>query len=426
MARIAVRVSKPSQRVALRRFCEGRGHEVLSGPAERTDAPEADVWIVDGGPLPPAALPPRGTIVVLGEKEGYDAGESGAVVSLPLPIDFRQLGRVLDGIAPRPGEDCLLLEETVSGRPPLLFRGEPMASVVERLEKLAQVDLAVLLQGETGTGKELAARIVHDAGPRSTEPFVAVHCGAIPAELLESELFGHRRGAFTDAGRDHRGHFERAAAGTLFLDEIAEMPLPLQAKLLRALQAREFHPVGAEEGRPFRARVVAATAADLAARVQDGTFRPDLYHRLAGAVVEIPPLRQRPRDLEVLLAGLGARARAEIGGPVRGFLPEALAHLRRHSWPGNVRELENFVRRCVALGQEELLSRATVARELRGGPAPGERFEQTVLDLVRTGQKAGWSPHLIRERCFESLDRILSGAEEQPARGADAPSTPRE
>jgi transcriptional regulator with PAS, ATPase and Fis domain len=214
------------------------------------------------------------------------------------------------------------------------------------LELVAPSDATLLIQGETGTGKELVAREVHAHSPRAAGPFVAVDCGAIAPHLIESEMFGHVRGAFSGAVSDRRGLIEEAAGGTLFLDEIGELPLNLQAKLLRALEAREVRRVGANVSRRVDVRLVAATNRPLARSVNDGSFREDLYYRLAVVEALLPPLRGRPEDIPVLVEHFYKR----FAGKGDAVPAELMAVLVRRSWPGNVRELRNFVERCVTLG----------------------------------------------------------------------------
>ena len=212
---------------------------------------------------------------------------------------------------------------------------------------LAPLPQAVLVRGETGTGKELAARALHSEGPRVTGPFVPLNCGAIPEGLFESELFGHVKGAFTGATRVHTGAFVRAHGGTLFLDEIAELPLPLQAKLLRVLETRRVSPVGGEAEVPIDVRVVAATHQPLEALVAAGRFRGDLYHRLGALEIDLPALRQRRSDIPALLEHFAAELAIDLGRPVV-LTPAAVTAATAHDWPGNIRELRNAVLRASA------------------------------------------------------------------------------
>jgi DNA-binding NtrC family response regulator len=231
-----------------------------------------------------------------------------------------------------------------------------MATLRTHVERMAAVDGAVLVTGESGTGKELVARALHALGPRKDGPMVAINCGALPASLLESELFGHLKGAFTDARTERLGVFREADGGTLFLDEIGEMPLALQAKLLRVLQEREVRPVGATRAVPVDARVVAATHRDLRRGMKDGTFREDLFYRLAVIEVALPPLRERPEDVLPLAEHFLRRASQRAGRALKGFSGAAARRLVGYGWPGNARELENAVERAVALARDEWIS----------------------------------------------------------------------
>jgi transcriptional regulator with GAF, ATPase, and Fis domain len=223
-----------------------------------------------------------------------------------------------------------------------------MRAVFALLDRIVKSDVAVLIQGETGTGKELVARALHEHGPRAGKPFLAENCAAVPADLLESELFGHKRGSFTGAVADRVGHFVAADKGSVFLDEIGDMPLAMQAKLLRVLQEGEVRPVGSNKITKVDVRIIAASNKDLRAMCQVGTFREDLYFRLNVITVNLPPLRERKGDVAHLVRFFLQRVGAEMGrqGTVT---PEALALLERWRWPGNVRELENEIRRALAL-----------------------------------------------------------------------------
>ena len=254
---------------------------------------------------------------------------------------------------------------------------KPMREVVRLMERAAASPITVLVEGETGTGKELVARGIHDASPRAAAPFVAINCGALTETLLESELFGHRRGSFTGAVQDRRGHFEAAAGGTILLDEVGEMPLAMQVKLLRVLQENEIIPVGETRPRKIDVRVVSATNRDLAAEVKAGTFRADLYYRLAAFPIRLPALREHREDVASLATAILTAIGTRLGrGPI-GIEPGALDLLVRFDWPGNVRELENEIERAVALlGTGARIRREHLSDKLRGG-APG------VVDAVR-------------------------------------------
>jgi len=219
--------------------------------------------------------------------------------------------------------------------------------VIAQVATVAASTFTVLILGETGTGKELVAQAIHRQSDRRRKPFIALDCGAIPEQLLESELFGHEKGAFTGADRRKAGRFQVAEGGTCFLDEIGNLPLSLQAKLLRALESKQVQPVGAERASPIDIRFIAATNHDLQARVTEGAFRTDLYFRLAQYTIALPPLRQRRDDIAHLARRFLAEASVELRRPVQELLPPALELLERHDWPGNVRELRNVIRRAV-------------------------------------------------------------------------------
>lgn len=243
---------------------------------------------------------------------------------------------------------ALSFEDMVAGAP-------VMRQVIRMGQRAAASNIPVLILGESGVGKELLARAIQGASERSGRPFVTVNCGAIPANLVESILFGHAKGAFTGAVSDHAGKFVEASGGTLFLDEIGELPLDVQVKLLRALQEGEVDPVGAKRPVKVDVRIISATNKDLAKLVADGLFREDLYYRLNVFPIEAPPLRQRKEDLPALVSRFVARFNAEEGRAVRGAAPETLAMLAAFDWPGNVRQLENMVFRAVVLCEGELL-----------------------------------------------------------------------
>ncbi|HYV49946.1 MAG TPA: sigma-54 dependent transcriptional regulator [Myxococcaceae bacterium] len=272
----------------------------------------------------------------------------------------------------RPGEkDTRALAE-------LLGESEPMKALHRQIRKLAPVSTTVLITGESGTGKELVARALHALSPRAAMPFVPVNCGAIPAGLIESELFGHARGAFTDARTAKRGLFAEADGGTIFLDEVGELPAPAQIKLLRILQEGEVRPVGENRAEKVDVRIVAATLRDLGKLVERGELRDDLYYRLNVVNVRMPPLRERRDDVLLLARHFLGRFNRELNRepPVQGFSPEAEAMLTQYAWPGNVRELENAVERAVLLSEPTTVAPESLPEKLWAGeraplPAPG-------------------------------------------------------
>jgi DNA-binding NtrC family response regulator len=233
------------------------------------------------------------------------------------------------------------------------------------MSRLALSDAPVLICGETGTGKELAARGLHEKSARKDGPFVAINCAAVPENLLESELFGHVRGAFTDARQARLGLFLEANGGTLFLDEVAELPLSLQAKLLRALQDRKVRPVGSDKEIAFEARILSATHRDLDSRIESGLFREDLYYRLNVLQLDLPPLRARGSDILVLANAQLAKVSARTGKQVRSFAPEAARKLLNYAWPGNVRELANVLERAVALAEYDEVTVADLPEKIQ-------------------------------------------------------------
>ncbi len=293
-------------------------------------------------------------------------------------------------------EANLALRDQVAGRArfaDLLGKSRAMQKVFELIGKIQSARTSVLITGESGTGKELVARALHSEGARAKLPFVAVNCGAIPEELMESELFGHKKGSFTGAVTDKRGLFHEADGGTLFLDEIGELSLGLQVKLLRALQERKVKQVGGNEELEVDVRVVAATNRELEAEVGRGAFRTDLYYRLNVIEVRIPPLRQRREDIPLLAEHFLRRFAAEHGRTAR-LTPEAMRKLESHDFPGNVRELENMIERAVALSSSPLIGASDLPDPRAGSrpavdtpnalPGEGVDLDRLVADFERT------------------------------------------
>ncbi|MBT8460912.1 MAG: sigma-54 dependent transcriptional regulator, partial [Gemmatimonadetes bacterium] len=248
---------------------------------------------------------------------------------------------------------------------PIVAASPPMIELLDLVERAAGYKTTVLLTGESGTGKEVLARAVHSQSPRRGQSFVAVNCGAIPENLLESELFGHVKGSFTGASRDRAGLFEEAQGGTLLLDEIGELPQALQVKLLRALQEGEIRRVGESTARKLDVRILAATARDLEADVQEGIFRSDLYYRINVVRVHLPPLRHRVDDVPVLLQHFLDLYNESLGLAIEGFEPEAVKALSGYSWPGNIRELENVVERAMVLSDHDRIDAEDVPEAIR-------------------------------------------------------------
>ena len=279
----------------------------------------------------------------------------------------------------------LLVEEIRSDRDSLVGNSAALARVRERIAQVAPTDSTVLIQGETGTGKELVARALHEASARRERPLIKVNCAALPRELVESELFGHEKGAFTGALQQRRGRFELADGGTLFLDEVGELPLEAQAKLLRVVQEREFERVGGTRSLRADVRVIAATNRDLQSQVAAGAFRSDLYYRLNVFPIPVPALRERRDDIPVLLQHFAAKAARKLGRTLDGIAPEFMERAAAYDWPGNVRELENMVERAAIMTRGAVLDgRGLFADEARpGAAAPARTAGSTLEDVER-------------------------------------------
>ncbi len=286
-------------------------------------------------------------------------------------------------------------------------RSPAMRRVLELALRAARSDATVLFTGESGSGKGSVARFVHDRGSRAAAPFVQVNCAAVPATLFEAELFGVRKGAFTDAHRDRPGLMEQAAGGTLFLDEIAELPLELQPKLLQALETRSVRPVGAAAEIPVDLRLLAATNRSLEQAVAAGRFRQDLFWRLNVIRIELPPLRERPEDIELLADVFLHRAAERLGRPVVGISQAALEHLRLHPWPGNVRELQNTIERAVALTDHDTL----LPEDLAPTPPPPPPNDPLAAPLA-----AHWTLAELEDRYVTRVLQATAGNKSEAAR----------
>jgi two-component system response regulator AtoC len=252
----------------------------------------------------------------------------------------------------------------------ILAKSPQMLAIFKTVSKIADYKTTVLITGESGTGKELVARAIHAQSSRKSAPFVAINCGAIPENLLESELFGHKKGAFTDANADRRGLFEEATGGTLFLDEIGELPLSLQVKLLRVLQEEHIRRLGDTKDVQVDVRIIAATHRDLTADVKAGRFREDLFYRIHVLSIHIPPLRDRREDVSLLIDHFVTRNNARLGTTIRGVSNEGRKLLLEYSWPGNVRELENTIERAMVLAESEVLQISDLPERIRDALDP--------------------------------------------------------
>ena len=347
------------------------------------------------------------------------ATERGAFEYLPKPFDLRELMATVDRALSEPPAEGGPADGVQAQRDdealPLIGRSAAMQDIYRVLARLMGTDLTVTIYGESGTGKELVARALHDFGKRRLGPFVAINMAAIPRELIESELFGHEKGAFTGATLRYAGRFEQAAGGTLFLDEIGDMPLEAQTRLLRVLQEGEYTTVGGRTPIAADARIIAATHRDLRQLVRQGLFREDLFYRLNVVPIRLPPLRKRVQDIPDLVRHFFAEARDE-GLPAKSLDSEAMAVLNGYLWPGNVRELENLIRRLAALYSQEVITGEIVRAELAdapadSGPGPageslGSAVERRLKDYFFAHQD-GLPASGLYERVIREVERPL-------------------
>ena len=312
--------------------------------------------------LPVILLTAHGTI-----PDAVEATSRGVFTYLTKPFDGKALLDVIANAIAMEGAPSTSTDggEIEAWRAEIVSRSNRMAEVLAEAKLVAASDASVLIRGESGSGKELVAQAIHRASPRAGKPFVAVNCGAIPENLLESELFGHVKGAFTGAVANHPGLFQAANGGTLFLDEIGDMPVALQVKLLRVLQERVVRPVGASHAVPVDVRILSATHRDLDLAIIDGSFRKDLYYRLNVVALSLPTLSERREDIPLLATHFLSRLALKYGRKVNGFAPDAMKALTTASWPGNVRQLHNVVEQVTALATTPLVPLALVQRALR-------------------------------------------------------------
>jgi DNA-binding NtrC family response regulator len=316
-----------------------------------------------------------------------EALRRGAYDYLTKPFKLAEVGlalrRAVDDQRLRRENERLLAEvERHHGLDRVMGRSPVMQQLLKQVRTVADSDASVLLLGESGTGKELVAQALHWSSPRRGGPFVAINCAAVPENLLESELFGHERGAFTGADRKRVGLFASANGGTLFLDEVGELPPTMQVKLLRAIQDRAVRPVGGSETIRLDLRLVSATNRDLAAMIQEGRFREDLYYRLAVIPLRLPGLRERPSDIPVIAARLLEEAATRMGKPLEGFDGDAAKWIAGHAWPGNVRELENVIERAAVLARGPRISLADLGTEF-SLERSGATLRPTLAELER-------------------------------------------
>jgi DNA-binding NtrC family response regulator len=384
---------------------ERRGVDLVLARAERLAQP----WPETTARL--RALPEGTELVVLVAEEDAQARagllSAGALAVINTGLDDGALSETLRAILRRRREQVQgRLGRAAEGNARLddfVSRSAIMVEFLDVARRVVPGDSSVLILGETGVGKERLARAIHAEGPRGAAPFLAVNCSALPESLLESELFGHEEGAFTGATRSRRGLFELAHRGTIFLDEVGDMPLPLQAKLLRVLQEREFLPVGAEQPVRVDVRVMAATNRDLAAEVAAGRFRADLYYRLCVVGLTVPPLRERREDVPALVQSYADHFRAKLGRGASEVAPEALERLAAYDWPGNVRELINVIERAVLLGRGARIEVADLPQAIAAPGRARTTSRAAAAEPDREALALPWSQ--ARERALCEFER---------------------
>ncbi|MBF0291318.1 MAG: sigma-54-dependent Fis family transcriptional regulator [Nitrospinae bacterium] len=323
-------------------------------------------------------------------KNAIEAMRRGAFDYLTKPFDLDEVEALTSRIMDyrKMAQELAMLKSARPAAPSvgeIVGRSPALQEVFKLIGKLADSDVTALITGPTGSGKELIAGALHQNSPRAKHPFITVNCAAIPGELLESELFGHVKGAFTGAVEDRKGKFQSAGAGTIFLDEVGELPLSLQAKLLRVLQEREFYPVGS--ARPVRseARVLAATNRDLSEEVASGRFREDLYHRINVARIELPPLCQRKGDIPALVNHFLEQTARAVGAEPKSVSPTAMGILAGYDWPGNVRELSNAIRRAALMAPGSVITVEDISPEIggsKGAARPEDALARSVRELM--------------------------------------------
>ncbi|HEX7116087.1 MAG TPA: sigma 54-interacting transcriptional regulator [Steroidobacter sp.] len=311
--------------------------------------------------------------------DAVQATQSGAFAFLTKPVDKQEL---LDHVQ-KALKISGFADTAEDWRSEIITRSATMEERLAQAHMVAGTDARVMITGESGTGKELLARAIHKASPRRNRPFVAINCSAMAENLLESELFGHVKGAFTGAIREHRGLFQAADGGTLLLDEIGDMPMRLQVKLLRVLQENQVRPVGSTEATTVNVRIISATHRDLKQLIMGGHFREDLYYRLNVVHIEMPPLNKRREDIPLLVSHFLEKIAQENGQPRHIYAPEAVELLVSADWPGNVRQLENVVRQNVALATSPIISAELVQAALGGGPTRLPSFDEARDEFTR-------------------------------------------
>jgi two-component system nitrogen regulation response regulator GlnG len=348
------------------------------------------------------------------------AYHGGAFEYLPKPFDLDEVMALVSKAARPNGKGVSARTDgTADGIPSLIGKAPAMQDVFRSIGRLARSSMTVLITGESGTGKELVARALHQHSPRAGKPFVALNTSAIASELLESELFGHERGAFTGADARRIGRFEQADGGTLFLDEIGDMSTGLQTRLLRVLAESEFFRVGGQSSITVDVRVIAATNQDLARAVRDGRFRDDLFHRLNVMRINTPPLRHRRQDIVLLLNHYLAEAAKELGAPPKALNAEALAILEGYDWPGNVRQLVNAARRLTVTAPGRVISAADIGEDLGGNASVKGALQEWSLYLEHWAEQelAATSSSPLLQSALPEVERTLIRAALKKARG---------
>ena len=430
MSRVLVVDDDGAIRTVVAQALRRAGHEVSTAEtlaqldrALATNIPDvliSDVVLPDGDGIARmaeiTARMPTLPIIILSAQNtlttAVRAAEVGAYEYLPKPFDLDDLTRAVSGALAR-GSVSASLPVSEDHALPLIGRSPAMQNVYRVIARVVSNDLTVLISGESGTGKELVARAIHDLGHRAQAPFVAINMAAIPRELIEAELFGHERGAFTGAAQRNAGRFEQAEGGTLFLDEIGDMPMEAQTRLLRVLQSGEFTSVGGARTIRSDVRIVAATNRDLAVQVAAGLFREDLFYRLNVVPITLPALRDRRQDVALLAPHFLEHAAAQ-GLPRRELADDAMAALAAHDWPGNVRELENLMRRLAVLARDEVIDAPAIHALLGGRAVASEAPDPGIAAAVRHlvdrigGERSGaLEDGTLYERVIGEVERPL-------------------
>lgn len=354
--------------------------------------------------LPVAVITAHGSV-----DTAIESMKAGAFDFISKPVNLAAL-RKLVGTAI---ESSQLMPQSPAKLTPIIGNSKAIQELIRSIEKLARSQAPVYISGESGSGKELVAHSIHDLGPRANKPFVAVNCGAIPRELMESEFFGHKKGSFTGAHQDKIGLFQAAEGGTLFFDEVADLPLDMQVKLLRAIQEKTVRPVGAADEQNTDVRILCATHKNLDLEVKEGRFRQDLFYRLNVIQLAVAPLRERREDISQLTQHLLHKLALEINLPSPTISPEAQAALEQYHFPGNVRELENILERAFTLCENNRIDVTDL--QLRGTPLPGHDEEQSPHKNTRSHQQHERQTMDYPARCAEysSLDEYLQDVEKE-------------